>query len=423
MAALSNSSNFGDILNELAEYVTDVDVDIARASIRNVGRIANKLDVAADEAIEHLLNFLELNMDYVSTEAVIALKDLLRKYPERHEEVIPSLTKCLKNVEETEGKEAAVWMIGEYGDTIDDAPYILEPMIDGFGEEPSHAVRSELLTASMKLFFKRPPEMHKMLGKVLKAAVDDVSKVDVRDRALLYYRLLQLDVHEAARVVNCPKVVVEQFDEGAEAETKEKIFMEFNSLCAIYNKPSEKFVKYVPPEEEEEEEPAGAVAPEPVQEPLSPTRPDEPYQAPAAAAEMDLFGGATEPASPVASPGLVLDSNPAVDANTFQVSGFGLLKTHSPITFAARQRSHLLPYTLIGFKRNSHDLQVGWGSLPVVQEVRRELGPNPAQASIEQAFAAKNIMCMASGDQNGHMKFYFFATLVHTNCYPLRIFA
>jgi len=65
-----------------------------------------------------------------------------------------------------------------------------------FNEEPSHAVRIELLTAAMKLFFKRPPEMKRMLGRLLSAAVEDTGKVDVRDRALMYLRLLQADVHE-----------------------------------------------------------------------------------------------------------------------------------------------------------------------------------------------------------------------------------
>ena len=62
------------------------------------------------------------------------------------------------------GKIAVVWMIGEYGDEIDEAPYILEPLIDAFNEETSRIVRIEILTTAMKLFFKRPPEMQKMLG-------------------------------------------------------------------------------------------------------------------------------------------------------------------------------------------------------------------------------------------------------------------
>jgi hypothetical protein len=80
-------------------------------------------------------------MDYDSAETVIVIKDLLRKYPERYEEVhcpvltagsswscmtvlcvvlkvIPALQKCLKTIEEEEGKVAVLWCIGEYGESI-----------------------------------------------------------------------------------------------------------------------------------------------------------------------------------------------------------------------------------------------------------------------------------------------------------------
>jgi AP-4 complex subunit beta-1 len=43
----------------------------------------------------------------------------------------------------------------------------------------------------MKLLFKRAPEMQPVMGQLLRTALDDSSNVDVRDRALLYYRLLR----------------------------------------------------------------------------------------------------------------------------------------------------------------------------------------------------------------------------------------
>jgi len=61
----------------------------------------------------------------------------------------------LSSVEEETGKIAVIWTIGEYGDIIPDAPYFLENLIDKVADEPSHAVRMELLTAAVKLFFKR----------------------------------------------------------------------------------------------------------------------------------------------------------------------------------------------------------------------------------------------------------------------------
>ena len=62
-------------------------------------------------------------------------------------------------------------------------------------------LRAELLTATLKVFFKRPPETQAMLGRLLQAALADASNVDVHDRALFYYRLLSTDVAKAEQVV------------------------------------------------------------------------------------------------------------------------------------------------------------------------------------------------------------------------------
>ena len=83
-------------------------------------------------------------------------------------------------------------MLGEHGDKIENAPYIIEPMIDGLKEEQSPAVRLALLTATTKLFFKRPPEVQSMLGRLLNKELSGEAayQTEPHDRALLYYRLL-----------------------------------------------------------------------------------------------------------------------------------------------------------------------------------------------------------------------------------------
>lgn len=70
--------------------------------------------------------------------------------------------------------------------TLQDAPYLLEPLAASFASEEV-SVRMALLAAAGKLFFQRPPECQRLLGTVLAAAAAD-SNIDVHDRALLYHR-------------------------------------------------------------------------------------------------------------------------------------------------------------------------------------------------------------------------------------------
>ena len=94
-------------------------------------------------------------------------------------------------------------------------------------------MRLELLAASTRLFFRRPGEMQHMLGRLLDAAIADASFIDVHDRGLMYYRLLQHDVHKAAEILTQPSNVEGSFVEETQSELSDRIFEEFNT-CATH---------------------------------------------------------------------------------------------------------------------------------------------------------------------------------------------
>lgn len=58
-------------MTELCEYVANVDIAIARESIRAVGKIAlQQYDVNA--IVDRLLQFLEMEKDYVTAETLVS---------------------------------------------------------------------------------------------------------------------------------------------------------------------------------------------------------------------------------------------------------------------------------------------------------------------------------------------------------------
>ncbi|XP_054793376.1 beta-adaptin-like protein A [Prosopis cineraria] len=240
LTAVANESNTYEIVTELCEYAANVDIPIARESIRAVGKIAlQQYDVNA--IVDRLLQFLEMEKDYVTAEALVLVKDLLRKYPQWSQDCIAVVGNISsKNVQEPKAKAALIWMLGEYSQDMQDAPYALESLVENWDEEHSPEVRLHLLTAAMKCFFKRPPETQKALGAALAAGLADFHQ-DVHDRALFYYRLLQYNVSVAERVVNPPKQAVSVFADTQSSEVKDRIFDEFNSLSVVYQKPSYMF--------------------------------------------------------------------------------------------------------------------------------------------------------------------------------------
>ncbi|XP_073039117.1 beta-adaptin-like protein A [Primulina eburnea] len=240
LTAVANESNTYEIVTELCEYVANVDIPMARESIRAVGKIAlQQYDVNA--IVDRLLQFLEMEKEHVTAETLVLVKDLLRKYPQWSHDCIAVVGNISsKNVQEPKAKAALIWMLGEYAQDMQDAPYILESLVENWDEEHSAEVRLHLLTAVMKCFLRRPPETRQALGAALAAGLADFHQ-DVHDRALFYYRLLQYNVSVAERVVNPPKQAVSAFADTQSSETKDRIFDEFNSLSVVYQKPSYMF--------------------------------------------------------------------------------------------------------------------------------------------------------------------------------------
>eukprot|EP00195_Chlamydomonas_chlamydogama_P008244 CAMPEP_0202904088 /NCGR_PEP_ID=MMETSP1392-20130828/27835_1 /ASSEMBLY_ACC=CAM_ASM_000868 /TAXON_ID=225041 /ORGANISM="Chlamydomonas chlamydogama, Strain SAG 11-48b" /LENGTH=846 /DNA_ID=CAMNT_0049591569 /DNA_START=246 /DNA_END=2786 /DNA_ORIENTATION=+ len=252
LAAIATPQNVYEIVNELTEYARDISPAMAREAVRAVGRIALTVpDVSG--LIERLLLFLEAGSEHLTSEALVQMKDLLRRYPDMAEACIPQINELVPaHIEEPEARAALLWIIGQFGQHIPDAPYTLETLVEGFGGEEA-CVRLALLTAATQLFFKRPPECQKLLGALLSAAINDNNQ-DVHDRALLYYRLLRANVAEAERIINPPLLEVKNFSESLTADMKDTIFQEFNTLSVVFSAPSSTFVERRAYHVEEEEE-------------------------------------------------------------------------------------------------------------------------------------------------------------------------
>lgn len=242
LTAVATVRNVAEIVEEVAEYVTDVDVAVSRAAVNVIGNLGAKVSAASRAVAEQLVALLSIGIPHVSSEAVVAIQTLLRKHPhlltqpQQPASAAPanggapprgagasSLAMAIGTfaryaVDEPEARCSLLWMLGQYGEQIAEAPYLLEPMVDEFADEPSAAVRLELLAATVKLFLKRPAEMQAMAGRLLEAASADTRFTEVHDRAILYYRLLQHDVRAAKRVLTAPVGAAAVFVEEAASE-------------------------------------------------------------------------------------------------------------------------------------------------------------------------------------------------------------
>ncbi len=65
-----------------------MDVDFVRRSVRAIGRCAISLERAAERCINVLIELIHTKVNYVVQEAIIVIKDIFRRYPNRWEPVL-----------------------------------------------------------------------------------------------------------------------------------------------------------------------------------------------------------------------------------------------------------------------------------------------------------------------------------------------
>lgn len=242
MIRLTSQVNIAQVLSELKEYATEVDVDFVRKAVRAIGRCAIKVEQSAERCISTLLDLIQTKVNYVVQEAIVVIKDIFRKYPNKYESIISTLCENLDTLDEPEARASMIWIIGEYAERIDNADDLLESFLEGFHDENTQ-VQLQLLTAIVKLFLKRPTDTQELVQQVLSLATQDSDNPDLRDRGFIYWRLLSTDPAAAKEVVLAEKPLISEETDLLEPTLLDELICHISSLASVYHKPPNAFVE------------------------------------------------------------------------------------------------------------------------------------------------------------------------------------
>ena len=410
LAKVCSPYNSQDIVSELSEYACDVDKHLSRLAIRSLAKIAcanNGGEGCAEAIVNEMITFLDMGISHISAEAAYALKDIVRKHPPLGVVMAPPLPRALRFVDDPRGKASIIWLLGELGDQISEAPYALEKLINKYDSLKDPTVKISLLTSTMKLFFKRPPEVQKMLGRLLKAATDDISSQDLHDRALLYHRLLKANPKTAETVVNGSSCTIEMqnnFAEEIKSEFHEELLKEFNTLAVVYNQTSDVFVpeefqvKFVLMRADHD-----SVGPNNNATNVTPT--GEPGDVTGLRDQMQQTR--IIDSVPVPSPAAEVGGVAAFDVME-DLLGFG---TPSPTPAPVTAPSSIVLAS--DFSMTGERYQELWGAQPDASATTATLSisspPMGGTAEIEANLSQSNIFTMASGELPSELKFFLYA--------------
>lgn len=404
LAKLANPETAPDIVAELGELVADVDEVMGRLAVRSMGSIALH-DSGGQGAVEsiarRLVEMLDLQgVPHVSSEAATALAGLVRRHPSIITVVSAPLPRALRYITEPVGTSSIIFLLGEYGDSISEAPYALERVIDSYENITEDCVKTALLAATVKLFFQRPPEMQQMLGRLLKKATEDSTSQDLHDRALFYYRLLRSspDPTVAKSIITSKSMTMttDRFAEEDDSELRAALLNEFNTLCTVYRCKADNFI---------EEENIVKFVKMPKEHPLSNEAAALPVSDPGINAITSHLGDTTI--------GDIPHTTPAATSYGGEVDllGFG---DDTPIQSAAPPSSSNSLQSL-SLKSNvslsGEEYQSKWGAVSDLEAVVISLPMSsrpPSTDGVEAALGTFNVMTMASGELETEFKFFLY---------------
>jgi AP-2 complex subunit beta-1 len=233
---LATKDNISVVLTELREYATEIDVHFVRKAVRAIGKLAIKIESAARQCIDTLLELVNAKIPYIVQEATVVIRNIFRKYPNQYESIITTVLAQTDDLDEPEAKAAIVWIIGQYADRIGNAEDLLKDYLSTFHDEPIE-VRLALLTATVKFFIQRPTKGSALVPQVLKWCTEETDDPDLRDRGYMYWRLLSTDPATAKNIVMGTKPPINAESEKLDPATLEELCLNVGTLATVYLKP------------------------------------------------------------------------------------------------------------------------------------------------------------------------------------------
>lgn len=242
---LTDLKNYDAIIGELKNYaITEFDIDFVKKAIRYIGNIGFKFDKSVDVCVEAVKEILDHNQDFAVCEAIIIARDLMRKYKGKTLDLLKKITGELsRDISEPEAKAAFLYIVGEFCTNIPKSTDLISPYITNFSEEPP-VVKLQILNAIIKNYVNKPDDESETLVKsALKMGGEETENPDVRDRAYVYWRLLENEPDVAKDMIMAEKPAFEFREEITfEGTIVDNIIENMTNISAVYHKFSQDLI-------------------------------------------------------------------------------------------------------------------------------------------------------------------------------------
>ena len=243
---LCDNKNYDVIIKEFTSYaLTETNSELIHKSVKYIGCVGYKFEKSLDICVESLSKIIENNNDEAISESIIVSRDLMRKYKGRALELINKLSiELINSLSDQNAKSAALYILGDFCTMIPKSTEMITYFVNNFSNvEYSSKVRLQILNAGVKNFVNKPDESEEIVKMCLQKGADESENPDIRDRAYIYWRLLEVDPDIAKDMMVSEKPPFDFTDEDdLEPDVVDDMICNMTNVSAVYLKKQKEMI-------------------------------------------------------------------------------------------------------------------------------------------------------------------------------------
>ncbi|XP_059175694.1 AP-4 complex subunit beta-1-like isoform X2 [Physella acuta] len=195
LCKLITVDNADSILNEFVLIARRLDLETVKEMVWSVAAASSLKPEINSLCVDFVKKLFQIGVVGI-TECVLEVLSSVTFSDESH---WPQLAEVIQNnfseIESTNGQLSLLQLIKSYGEYMDNAPKILEHILDQLNEEksespkPNKVLKICLLEAMVKVCLYNPAKIQPLLGNLMEECISDESR-NVRDQAMFLYGYL-----------------------------------------------------------------------------------------------------------------------------------------------------------------------------------------------------------------------------------------
>jgi len=248
LEGIATKTSSKEIIDEISGYIAGIDKVIAQKSIESIAKISFRIESVLSYSLEVFMKLLGTGIDAIISSIITVLEEFMNESPEKVGNLLSVLPSVWTSIDlSSHAGPAFLNLLTTVGCEIPEAPYILESLIDDLENYPATSFHLQLLNSTVTLFLHRPAECCGMLAKLFKYSMEPNESLDIRERTLFLYRLLQKDIKKAKEIFKYQRYASKKNSNNNNIKMRDKHLPEFNTISFLYGKHLEQFlVKPIP---------------------------------------------------------------------------------------------------------------------------------------------------------------------------------